>query len=171
MPTEKLIPVLNVNAYAEGYFAKSASLGVSPEEALALMTKSSGLTEFVSKYGVPILVGGEALRGAGSLVSGAKDIVGAGASAAVNAPSWMAELGLSGKELAMLGVGAGAGVGGLGWLLRQNAQAEAKKKIAGQQAAGQVNSQQDQLRKAFAPAPEEKVKSYSTVGQPSGYEV
>jgi hypothetical protein len=172
----KLIPILNVSAFAEGYFQKSATLGVPPEEALGLyMTKrASGFWPWVSRNSGNLALGGLVSGGVygfgKDLLGGAKDVGGAVVSGAANLPNTAAGAANSTKDiLMMLGAG-GAGVGGLAWLLKQNAEAAAKKKIATQQAAGKMQAQQKQLQQAFAVAPEEKVKSYTTVGQ-DNYEV
>jgi len=168
----KLIPIMNVSAFAEGYFQKSAALGVPPEEALGLfMTKRAGVGQFVKDYGTQAALGLGGLWQLGKgVLGGAKDVGTGVLSGAANLPNTFEQGANSTSNiLMMLGAG-GAGVGGLAWLLKQNAEAAAKKKIATQQAASKMQAQQTQLQQAFAVAPEEKVKSYTTVGQ-DNYEV
>lgn len=159
----KLIPILNVNAFAEGYFQKSAALGVGTDEALGLL-----LVKQAGGWGTALkALGVAALPAAGWLGRGAVD-------AGVNAPTFLDNLLNAGKNYGLTAVGTGAGVGGLAWLLKENAKAEAAKKLMAQQAVGKAQSQQAELQKAFAPVQEEKVKPYTTVGQStseSGYEV
>jgi hypothetical protein len=163
MSKDKLIPVLNVDAFAEGYFAKCASLGVKTDEALGLyLIKRGGAWFDAAKATVT-----PALTGViGYLLATGKT----GAEAVSRVPQGGNDILEFIKNYGTTAALGGAGVGGLAWLMKENAKAEAAKKLTAQQSIGKAQSQQAELQRAFAPMPEEKVKPYSTVSQ-SDYEV
>ena len=176
----KLIPILNVSAFAEGFFQKSAALGVPPEEALGMfLTKQAGPPAVAAA--IPVIADAASKNSGGDMFgkvwdSGGKAISGVGgalgglARGVLGIPGYLAGLGQDAKDLALIGVGGGAGLGGLAWLMKENAKTEAAKNLAAKQNSGKMPDQQEQLRQAFAVAPEEKVKPYTTVGQ-DNYEV
>jgi hypothetical protein len=160
----KMIPVLNVSAFAQGFFTKSASLGVPDDQAYGLLQKQAtfgaAANKLVTALPAPMLkylmmlgIGGKILN---ETVTTGRNAVGL-ASEGTD---------LFNKRFVYPAIGLGIGAGGLGWIMSQNAKAQAAQAAQPNQQANIVN----ELERSFSPQAEPKIQKLNTAAQPS-YEV